>query len=182
MARKQAKKTAAKKRAAPKRKAARKAAPRQAPARKPRDGRPASPWWPALSPYLTVRDGQAALEFYARAFGFEAYGEVMRDTDGRVQHAGMRLGEAAIMFGSEDGSMGLRVPEPGRPDCLSLYVYVPDVDALHARAQRAGATVLQAPADQFWGDRTAVYKDLDGYHWTFATNVGGFDPSKVPQQ
>ena len=172
-------KPAKKKRPVPK-KAAR-AAPRKAPAKKPKDGRPASPWWPALSPYLTVRDGQAAIEFYARAFGFEAYGEVMRDTDGRVQHAGMRIGEAMIMLGPEEGSMGLKPRPPGAVDSLTLYVYVPDVDALHARAQRGGAQVVQAPADQFWGDRTAVYKDPDGFHWTFATNVGGFDPSKLPQ-
>jgi PhnB protein len=156
-----------------KRPAAKKAAKKKAssPVRK-KDGRPAV-WWPALSPYMTVRDGQASLEFYSRAFGFETYGEVMRGDDGRVQHAGMRLGDAAIMFGSEDGSMGLRVPVSGTPDSLSLYVYVPDVDTLHARAQRAGASVVQAPADQFWGDRTAVFKDRDGYHWTFATHVGG---------
>lgn len=181
MAKKKAKKTATRKRPAA-RTPARRAAPRTRPATKAKQGRPAHPWWPALSPYLTVRDGQASIEFYARAFGFEAYGEVMRDSDGRVQHAGMRIDEAVIMLGPEEGSMGLRVRPPGAPDSLSLYVYVPDVDAVHARAQRGGAHVVQAPADQFWGDRTAVYKDPDGYHWTFATNVGGFDPSKVPQQ
>lgn len=180
MAKKKSRKPVTRKRPAAA-KPARRAAPGKAPAKKPKDGRPASPWWPALSPFLTVRDGQASIEFYARAFGFEAYGEVMRDSDGQVQHAGMRLGEAVIMFGSEQGSMGLRVRPPDAPESLSLYVYVPDVDAVHARAQRGGARVVQAPADQFWGDRTAVYKDPDGYHWTFATNVGGFDPSKVPQ-
>jgi uncharacterized glyoxalase superfamily protein PhnB len=181
MAKKKVRKAAAKKRPVAK-KPVRRMVPKKAPAKKPKDGRPASPWWPALSPYLTVRDGQAAIQFYARAFGFEAYGEVMRDSDGRVQHAGMRIGEAMIMFGPEEGSMGLKARPADATDSLSLYVYVPDVDALHARAQRGGAQVVQAPADQFWGDRTAVYKDLDGYHWTFATNVGGFDPGKVPQQ
>lgn len=180
MARKKAAKPARKHPAA--RKPAKGRPSKKAPAKKPRDGRPANPWWPALSPYLTVRDGQAAIEFYSRAFGFEAYGEVMRDSDGRVQHAGMRLGEAVIMFGPEEGSMGLKARSAESSDSLSLFVYVPDVDALHARADRAGAQVVQAPADQFWGDRTAVYKDRDGYHWTFATNVGGFDPSKVPRQ
>jgi uncharacterized glyoxalase superfamily protein PhnB len=41
--------------------------------------------------------------------------------------------------------------------------------------------VLQRPADQFWGDRIAVFKDPDGYHWTFATNVGEFDAAKAPK-
>lgn len=149
-----------------------KAAKEAAAPKRRKDGRPGHMWWPALAPYLTVRDGQASIEFYARAFGFEACGEVMRDEDGRVQHAGMRLGEAAIMFGPEEGSMGLRTPVSGAPDSLTLYVYVADVDRLAERAQRAGATTMQGPADQFWGDRTAVLKDADGYHWTFATHIG----------
>jgi uncharacterized glyoxalase superfamily protein PhnB len=170
------KKAAAKRPAARARPARKKAA---APKRR-KDGRPAQ-WWPALAPYMTVRDGQSSIEFYARAFGFEAYGEVMRGEDGQVQHAGMRLGEAAIMFAPPNPGNDMKPPvELGAPDSLTLYVYVPDVDALAARAQRAGAKMLQAPADQFWGDRIAVFKDPDGYHWTFATNVGEFDASKAP--
>lgn len=169
---KKAKKPAAKKRPAAK-KAVKRAAPKKSAPAVLKDGRPGRMWWPGLAPYLTVRDGQASIEFYARAFGFDTYGEVMRGDDGSVQHASMRLHEAAIMFGSEEGSMGLKVPASGTPDSLTLYVYVPDVDSFHTRAQRSGATVVQAPADQFWQDRTAVYKDPDGYHWTFATHLGG---------
>jgi uncharacterized glyoxalase superfamily protein PhnB len=168
---KKAKKPAAKKRPAAK-KAAKRAAPKKQTPAVLADGRPGRMWWPGLSPYMAVRDGQASIEFYARAFGFEAYGEVMRGDDGSVQHASMRLHEAAIMFGPKEGSMGLQPPAAGAADSLSLYVYVPDVDAFHSRAQRGGASVVQAPADQFWGDRTAVYKDPDGYHWTFATHLG----------
>ena len=167
-----AKKVARDKPAAAKKGAAKKPAAKKAPAIL-KDGRPGRMWWPALAPYMTVRDGQASIEFYARAFGFSTYGEIMRGDDGRVQHAGMRLGEAAIMFAPEEGGpTSLRVPAAGAPDSLSLYVYVPDVDALHTRAQRGGATVVQPPTDQFWRDRTAVYKDPDGYHWTFATHLG----------
>ncbi len=172
MARKQAKKPAATKRPAAK-PAVKRAAPKKKTPEILKDGRPGRMWWPALAPYLTVREGQASIEFYARAFGFETYGDVMRGDDGRVQHASMRLGEAAIMFGPEEGSGGPQPPTARAPDSLSLYVYVPDVDAVAARAQRAGATQVQVPKDQFWRDRTAVYKDPDGYHWTFATHLGG---------
>jgi PhnB protein len=166
-----AKKKAGKKRPAAKKavkKTAKRSTPKKAAApKRKKDGRPPQ-WWPALSPYMTVRDGQSSIEFYARAFGFETDGQVMRGDDGQVQHAGMRLGEAAIMFGPEEGSMGLRAPAAGAPNSLSLYVYVPDVDALAARA-----TVVQGLTDQEWGDRTAVFTDPDGYHWTFATHLGG---------
>jgi len=165
-----AKKKAGKKRPVAKKKAAKPAKAKAAPKRG-KDGNPAG--WPTLSPYMAVRDGQRSVEFYAKAFGFKVLGDLMRGEDGSVQHAGMGLGGAMIMFGPVEGSMGLQPPVGNDPDSLSLYVYVPDVDALHARAQRGGATVVQPPTDQFWRDRTAVFKDPDGYHWTFATHLGG---------
>ena len=131
---------------------------------------------------MTVRDAGASLKFYETAFGFKVTGEVMRNEAGAVMHAGMRLGDTAIMFRPQGSRARCgRPPRAARPDSLSLYVYVSDVDALAARAERAGAQVLQRPADQFWGDRIAVFKDPDGYHWTFATNVGEFDASKAPK-
>lgn len=147
-----------------------------------KDGRPVGANWPALSPYLTVRDGDASIAFYETAFGFRIEGMVMRDNDDRVMHAGMRLGDACIMFAPQGMSNEMRTPaDSAAPISLSLYVYVPDVDALAARASAAGANVMQQPADQFWGDRIAIVVDPDGYHWTFATNVGEFDASKAPQ-
>ena len=147
---------------------------------KRKDGRPAD--WPALTPYMTVSDAGASLKFYDAAFGFKVTGQVMRNDAGAVMHAGMRLGDTAIMFAPQGMSNEMRAPAAsGATDSLSLYVYVSDVDALAARAERAGAKVLQRPADQFWGDRIAVFKDPDGYHWTFATNVGEFDAEKAPK-
>ncbi len=170
-ARKKARKTTAKQRP----KAVKAAKPKRT-----KDGAPAG--WPTLSPYMTVRNGQKSLEFYAAAFGFKSTGQVMRNDAGEVMHAGMRLGQAAIMFAPQGMSSAMRAPaDSGAPDSLSLYIYVPDVDRLATRAERAGATVLQKPADQFWGDRIAIFKDPDGYHWTFATNIGGFDPGKAPK-
>lgn len=147
--------------------------------KKRKDGRPAN--WPALAPYLTVRDATLSLDFYRDAFGFEIEGMVMRDEQGRVMHAGMRLGDACIMFAPPGESGEMQAPVvSGAPDSLTLYVYVPDIDTHAERALDAGAAMLQAPSDQFWGDRIAVFKDPDGYHWTFATNVGEFDASKAP--
>ena len=168
------KKTAVRKHVKPKKAAARKAATPQ----RTKDGGPAN--WPTMSPYMTVRDASRSLDFYRNAFGFSDTDQVMKDAHGQVMHAGMRLGAAAIMFGPQNPSSEMRPPaESGAVDSLTLYVYVPDVDKLAQRAERAGATVLQRPADQFWGDRIAVFKDPDGYHWTFATNIGSFDASKA---
>lgn len=170
------KKPAAKKKSAP-HKVARRSAARAKPV-KARDGRPGD--WPALSPYMTVRDAQVSLDFYASAFGFKSENEPMRDAQGTIQHAGMRLGEACIMFAPMGMGSDMKPPRDSGGIGLSLYVYVADVDAHYRQAVAAGAEVLQVPADQFWGDRIACYVDPDGYHWTFATNIGGFDASKAP--
>jgi uncharacterized glyoxalase superfamily protein PhnB len=196
MAKKKAAKKSAKKAAkkasrarAVRRPVARKAAPRKAAPRKParravpapkKDGRaPNAPW---LAPYLTVRNGAESLRFYAAAFGFTP-GNAMRDGQGRVQHAEMRYRDALIMF-SPEGAMGdttMKAPvNSGTAIPINLYLYTPDVDALAARARSAGAKVVTEPADMFWGDRIATFDDPDGYRWTFATNVGGFDISKAP--
>lgn len=133
--------------------------------------------WPQLSLYLTVADPARSLRFYADAFGFAPTGETMTDEKGVIQHAGMRLGDAAIMFAPPGPHQPMQPPAAsGAPDALTFYIYVPDVDALHAQAAAAGAQVLQAPADQFWGDRIAVFRCPDGYHWTFATHVAEFSP------
>jgi PhnB protein len=138
--------------------------------------------WPQLSLYLTVRDPAESLAFYQAAFGFEPTGETMKDDAGRIQHAGMRLGDAAIMFAPEPADGSMRAPvSSGAPDSLTFYIYVPDVDALAKQAGEAGANVLQAPADQFWGDRMAIFRCPNGYHWSFATHVANFDPSQVPK-
>lgn len=172
---------AAKKASAGRRKTARSVKKALTPPKPRRDGRPADVNWPALSPYMTVRDGDASIAFYERAFGFRQEGTVMRDAAGKVMHAGMRLGEACIMFAPQGMANEMRAPvDAGGPTSLSLYVYVADVDALAARATASGANVVQQPADQFWGDRIAIVIDPDGYHWTFATNVGEFDASKAP--
>ena len=136
------------------------------------------PGWPQMSLYLTVVDPAASLAFYEAAFGFQSTGETMQDDDGNILHAGMRNGDAAIMFAPENPGNAMRAPaSSGAPDSLSFYIYVPDVDALAGRAAAAGAEMLQAPADQFWGDRIAVFRCPNGYHWTFATHVAEFDPA-----
>lgn len=128
--------------------------------------RPANTPW--LTPYLTVANARAALDFYTRAFGFAA-GDVV-DENGVPIHAEMRYqGELVLMFAPE-GAWGstARSPRSLGVECpQTFYVYCDDVDAMHARAVAAGATSLMAPADQFWGDRYRMVVDPDGYRWGF---------------
>jgi len=139
---------------------------------------PGTPW---ISPYLTVKDADAALDFYQRAFGFEKK-SVMPGPDGRTSHVELGWHDGMIMFGPE-GAYGSTTKAPassGAASPVTLYVYCDDVDALFARATAAGAKVIFPPQDMFWGDRLCKLTDPDGHIWNFATNVADFDPTKGP--
>ena len=147
-----------------------------------RPARPAGMPW--LSPYLVVRDADAALDFYQRAFCFEKR-FTMPGPDGRTTHAEMVWQDAVIMMGPEAVQAGGVCKSPvtlGLPSPVGLYVYCDDVDALFARATAAGAKAELSPTNQFWGDRMCKLTDPDGHTWNFATNIADFDPSKAPQQ
>lgn len=136
-----------------------------------------------LTPALTVRDVDKEISFCVRAFGLEK-GMTLPDKTGKIVHGELKYeGETIVMFGRE-GAMGCpsKSPATTKVDCpIGLYVYCPDIDELYKRAKAAGATVVEEPKDQFWGDRVACFKDPEGYNWMFATNVGEFDASKIPE-
>jgi PhnB protein len=54
-----------------------------------------------------------------------------------------------------------------------MHLDVPDCDAAVERAAAAGATVVMAPNDAFWGDRYAVIVDPFGHSWSFAHPLPG---------
>jgi PhnB protein len=144
-----------------------------------RPAKPSGASW--LSPYLTVKDVDAALDFYQRAFGFEKRMS-MPGPDGRTMHAELIFRDIVILLGPEGNQCPSKAPvTTGIAPPIGLYLYCEDVDKLVARATAAGATAASPPQDMFWGDRVCQLRDPNGYTWNFATNVGDFDPSKMPK-
>ena len=145
-----------------------------------RPPRPAGTPW--LTPYLTVRDADAAIDFYCRAFGFEKR-FAMPGPNGKTGHAELTWRDGLVMLGPEcPQAPNTKAPATtGTPSPVSLYVYCDDVDALYRRATAAGADGGQAPQDMFYGDRVCKLTDPDGHTWYFATNVADFDPAKAPK-
>jgi uncharacterized glyoxalase superfamily protein PhnB len=145
-------------------------------------------WLPAVSnpltPYLTVGNAEAALAFYERAFGFARGEMAMRDDKGNIVHGELYYHGRSIAMLAPEGAWGGTDRTPAHAGIrlpLSFYVYCPDVDRVAANATAAGATVERPPEDMFWGDRTAMIRDPDGYLWMFATKKGEFDPAKAPK-
>jgi uncharacterized glyoxalase superfamily protein PhnB len=132
---------------------------------------PRAPW---LMPYLTVRDAQASLDFYATAFGFVA-GQVATGDDGAPEHCELYYRDQLIAMFASEGAFGSTARSPrtlGIEPTQTFYVYCSDPDRIFAQALAAGAHGVVPPSNQFWGDRMCCVRDPDGYQWSFARWLG----------
>jgi PhnB protein len=123
-----------------------------------------------VTPYLTVKDCAAAIDFYKQAFGAV---EVMRLDMGPnlIGHAEIKIGECHIMMSDEFPEMGVVGPKTLGGSSGFLMVYAEDCDALIARAVAVGAKVLRAAEDQFYGDRSGQIEDPFGHRWSISTHI-----------
>jgi len=116
-----------------------------------------------LMPTLNVHDADAAFAFYQKAFGFEA-GTQLHDDKNKLIRGELKYHDASIVLSPEDSKHPSPVTEKFAAS-TPLILYVDNVDAATARAKKAGAEIIDAPADQAWGERTALLRDPDGYTW-----------------
>ena len=119
-----------------------------------------------VTPYLVAADGPALIDFVKEAFGAE---EVMRaETPMGGVHGEVRIGDSMMMVGG--GIPGKNFP--GQMMQNALHVYVKDIDAVTAKAVSAGATLIDEPRDQEYGERSSTVKDKGGNFWYIATHKG----------
>ena len=122
----------------------------------------------AVTPSLTLKSSAKAVEFYKKAFGAKVLDFFPSPTGHGTMHATIQIGNSILMMGDEMEHCKSAETLGGSP--MSLYVYVPDADAIFKQAVAAGATVVMPVADMFWGDRAGNLKDPFGYSWMIATH------------
>jgi PhnB protein len=119
-----------------------------------------------VTPYLLIPNPPAAITFYKEVF--DAI-EIMRHEDsGHVVHAKLNIGGSVVELGEHDDrpeSEMTKLPPVG------MHLYVSDVDAVLAKATRAGARVLYPIMDQPYGDREVSVADPFGVVWFIATHL-----------
>jgi uncharacterized glyoxalase superfamily protein PhnB len=120
-----------------------------------------------VTPYLVVEDAPALIEFVKQTFGAEQTFRAIGSAGG--VHAEVRIGDSMLMMGGGSPELSWR----GQAWPTALHVYVEDADAAYKRALEAGATSVEEPVDQFYGDREAGVKDRWGNLWWIATHKEG---------
>lgn len=114
-----------------------------------------------VTPFIMVNGAGPLLDFMTQALDAVIV-RVLHQKDGTVWHAQVKMGQSMVMVADSMGGE----PRPG-----TLYLYLPDCDAVYDRALKHGATSLQEPRDQFYGDRVCGVMDTFGNMWWFATHI-----------
>jgi PhnB protein len=133
----------------------------------------------SVTPYLTVKNGAAAIEFYKRAFGATERFR-MCGADGKsIGHAEITIGNSIVMLADESPQAGNKSPQTLGATPVSLLIYVEDVDSAYKRAVEAGATVLRPVQNQFYGERSGCLTDPFGHMWTLMTHIEDVSPEEL---
>jgi uncharacterized glyoxalase superfamily protein PhnB len=119
-----------------------------------------------ITPYLYYEDLGTAMKFLEKAFGFRRFGARSRGPDGRINHAAMKAGSNVVLMGRPP--TGYRNPRHLGQATQCLLINVRNVDRHYERAVKAGARVLQEPADTPFGTRRYGVADPEGHEWYFS--------------
>jgi len=116
----------------------------------------------AIAPWLSVRQGAKAVEFYKAAFGA---GEVFRidAPDGAVV-ARLSVDGAEFWLGDESPQHHNFSPESLGGGTVRMVLTVADPDAVFKRAVKAGAKEI-VPVQDMHGWRVGRVADPFGHHW-----------------
>jgi PhnB protein len=135
----------------------------------PKPANPIPPGFHTLTTHLNVNGAAAFSDFLQRAF--QAV-EVARSPGpgGKLMHVEVRIGDSVLMFADDFGAEFHLPPLAQGRMPYHLHMYVPDVDAVWARAVAAGCQVEMPLTDQF------------GFVWALATRKEELTPEEVAER
>ncbi len=139
----------------------------------PKKVRPVPKGFTTVTPYLFVKDAQAAIAFYKKAFGAKVLGKMM-SPDGKVLHADLLIGDAHVFV--SDPMMG------AAPGSSSVHLYVENADKAWKKAVAAGAQVVMPLDNAFWGDRYGTVADPFGQKWSISSHIEDVPPAEMKKR
>jgi PhnB protein len=139
----------------------------------PKKVRPVPRGFTTVTPHLTVKDANAALAFYKKAFGAKVLSKML-SPDGKVVHADFLIGDAHVFI--SDPMMG------AEPSSSSLHLYVENADKAWKKAVGAGAQVVMPLENAFWGDRYGLLADPFGQQWAISSHIEDVSPADMKKR
>src|SRR5919107_852448 len=125
----------------------------------------------SITPYLNVKDGAKAIDFYKKAFGAKELMRMMTPDGKALAHAELEIGDSKLMLADEFPQMNCLSPASIGGSPVGIFLYVEDVDKTFNQAVAEGSKVLDPIKDQFWGDRHGSIEDPFGHRWSISTHI-----------
>lgn len=133
-----------------------------------------------LTPQITVKGAPEYIDFLKRAFDAVELSRSL-GPGGKIMNAGLRIGDSVFMLNDHFPEFGAPpIPEGAPP--FTLHLYVPDCDAVFAKATAAGCKAVMPMSDAFWGDRYGQVTDPYGFRWSIATRKETVTPEELQQR
>ncbi len=133
-----------------------------------------------VTPYLIVKHGSAAIDFYKQAFGAVEITR-MADDDGRVGFAELQIGDARVMLSDEYPEIDVLGPQSRGGTTVGLIINLDapiQVDEWVNRAVAAGARIARPVADQGVGVRNGIIFCPYGHRWFISAVLETSDQPK----
>jgi uncharacterized glyoxalase superfamily protein PhnB len=124
----------------------------------------------SMTPHLVCAGAKSAIEFYKKAFGAVELNRMEVD-GGIIMNAALQIAGSSVMLVDENKQWGMLGPKALNGTPVTIHLYVEDVDAAMAKAEKAGATIKMPAQDMFWGDRYGVVEDPFGHKWSIARHL-----------
>ena len=124
---------------------------------------------------LGVDDLERSLAFYRDGLGLPTEGIVGREFEhGAVAFFDLQAGLRLAIWSRDDIAHDTALPRSERaPTNFTIGHNVrrrEDVDTVLAQAKRAGARIVKAAHDTFWGGYAGYFADPDGHLWEVVWN------------
>lgn len=120
-----------------------------------------------ICPFIVIDGAEEVIQFLETTFEAtvksKTLGACRGDGSRPIKNAEVKVGSSMVMLADA------REGAPANP--VSLYCYVEDVDACHARAVAAGGKEIMPPMDMFYGDRHGGVVDPAGNSWYIASHI-----------
>jgi uncharacterized glyoxalase superfamily protein PhnB len=134
-----------------------------------------------LFAYLCVPNAEQAIAFYRDVFGGT---ESLRlvEPGGRMGHAEVQIAGTTLMLCEPYPEYGIVPPDPQGGTHVTLHVHVDDADQVIERALAHGATLVMAPKDMFYGERSGTVRDPAGHRWNIGHSIEDVAPDEMQRR
>ncbi|MGH6886643.1 MAG: VOC family protein [Kiloniellales bacterium] len=131
--------------------------------------------------YLRAKDAGKAIDVYKAAFGATEKFRLV-EPGGRIGHVELLFGGTTVMLSDEFPEFGCHAPAPDAKSTFVIHLHVDDADATIKQALAAGARLLRAPEDHFYGERSGTVRDPFGYDWMIGHSIEAVEPEEMQRR